>query len=159
MEPPETGGRTKRHWNWRVWTGFLLVAAGLLTFIPIFSKYPLTRDVPWVNFLLMAAGLVLLAAGVVRAFRDPRAYRGRVFGPALSLLAVLGVAMFVVGFYVLGPDLPPSAAAPHAGQKAPDFTLPDQDNKPVALADLVSSAGTNAGRSNGALLIFYRGHW
>ena len=36
-------------------------------------------------------------------------------------------------------------------EKAPNFSLPDQNGKPVALADLLSP--------NGAILIFYRGHW
>jgi peroxiredoxin len=47
--------------------------------------------------------------------------------------------------------LPASAAAPRVGQKAPDFTLPDQNGRTVALADLISD--------NGVLLIFYRGYW
>lgn len=149
----------RRQWNWQIWAGFLLVAGGLLTFIPVFSKFPVTRDFPWANLLLMIAGLVLLAVGVVRAYCRPQAYRGRIIGPVLAVLAVLASAMFVWGFFVMGPDLPASAAAPRAGQKAPDFVLPDQDNKPVALADLVSPVGTSVARSNGALLIFYRGHW
>jgi peroxiredoxin len=58
-------------------------------------------------------------------------------------------------------QLPSSTAAPHIGQKAPDFTLPDQNGKPVALADLLASPpeGATSGAANGALLIFYRGHW
>jgi peroxiredoxin len=40
---------------------------------------------------------------------------------------------------------------PRVGEKAPEFALPDQNRKQVALADLLSGKG--------ALLIFYRGHW
>jgi len=48
-------------------------------------------------------------------------------------------------------EVPASAGTPRLGQKAPDFTLSDQNGKPVALADLLSP--------HGAVLIFYRGHW
>ncbi|PYL30538.1 MAG: hypothetical protein DMF45_02300, partial [Verrucomicrobia bacterium] len=43
------------------------------------------------------------------------------------------------------------AQAPRVGEKAPQFSLPDQNGKQVALTDLLSP--------NGAVLIFYRGHW
>jgi hypothetical protein len=55
-----------------------------------------------------------------------------------------------VTFYVLK-QVPLSAQAPRVGEKAPEFSLPDQSGKQVALADLLSP--------NGAVLIFYRGHW
>jgi peroxiredoxin len=57
--------------------------------------------------------------------------------------------------------LPSAAAAPRVGQKAPDFTLPDQNGKAVTLGELLTSAPSGApdGKANGALLIFYRGHW
>jgi peroxiredoxin len=48
--------------------------------------------------------------------------------------------------------VPASTGAPRVGQNAPAFTLPDQNNKPVALADLLSG-------SNAVVLIFYRGFW
>ena len=54
-------------------------------------------------------------------------------------------------FYVLR-QVPASVGAPRVGQKTPDFTLLDQNGKPVGLGDLLS-------KSNGAVLIFYRGFW
>jgi len=48
--------------------------------------------------------------------------------------------------------MPASAGAPRVGEKVTEFTLPDQNGKAVALTDLLSS-------SDGAVLIFYRGHW
>ena len=154
----------KRSWNGWVWAGFVLVLAGLLTYIPIFAQFPVTRDFPWVNLLLLAAGLTLLGVGVTRAFRKPRIYRGRIFGTALAVLAVVGTGLFCWGTIYKARQLPTSAAAPRVGQKAPDFTLSDQDGKPVALTDLLSQSSSpttqpSGARSGGALLIFYRGYW
>jgi hypothetical protein len=61
-----------------MWVGFLIVVAGLLSFVPVFAQFPATRDFPWVNLLLFAAGLALLGLGLVRAYRHPDRYRGRV---------------------------------------------------------------------------------
>jgi hypothetical protein len=141
-----------RSWNGSIWAGFVVVAAGLLSYIPVFAQYPATRDFPWVNLLMFAAGLVLLGVGLRRAYGRRERYHGRVFGPLLTLLSVAGICFFVWGIFIVARDLPASASAPHVGQKAPDFSLPDQDGKPVALADLLSG-------SNAALLIFYRGYW
>lgn len=161
---------TKRNWNWRVWAGFALVLAGLLTYIPIFALFPATRDFPWVNLLLLAAGLALLGVGLARAYRRPRVYRGKVCGTALAALGLLGTGLFCYGLFYVARQLPASTAAPHVGATAPDFTLPDQDGAPVALADLLAAARTApaaitantpspARAGGGVLLIFYRGHW
>jgi hypothetical protein len=157
------GEGTKRSWNWALWAGFVLVLVGLFSYIPFFAQFPVTRDFPWVNLLMFVAGAALLGLGLVRAFRKPQQYRGRIFGSVLALLGVLGIGMFCWGVFVEARHLPASAAAPRVGQRAPDFTLPDQDGRPVTLAELVSSPATapaTAGvRSNGVLLIFYRGYW
>ncbi len=54
-------------------------------------------------------------------------------------------------FYVLR-QVPLSAHAPRVGEKAPAFTLADQNGNPVALGDLLSG-------SRAVVLIFYRGFW
>ncbi len=151
----------KRHWNFSLWAGFLLVLAGLLSYVPVFALFPITRDFPWVNLLLFLAGGVVLIAGLRRAFRHPEIFRGKIFGPLLTVLSAAGISFFIYGIFILGRQMPPSAAAPHLGQKAPEFALPDQDGKPVSLADLLSSPppGTKSAKSSGVLLIFYRGHW
>src|SRR5438105_4842965 len=121
----------KRRWNWLLWVGFLLVLAGLLSYIPLFSLFPVTRDFPWVNLLLFLGGGVLLAQGLGRAFRQPEIYRGKIFGPLLAVLSVAGVSLFIYGLFYLGRQMPASAAAPRVGQKAPEFTLPDQNGQSV----------------------------
>src|SRR6266705_2927362 len=112
----------KRCWNLSLWAGFLLVVAGVLSDIPIFALFPITRDFPWANLLLFLAGGILLGVGLVRAFGQPRVYRGRILGPILTTLSVMGVSLFVYGFFVHARRVPSSATAPRVGQKAPDFT-------------------------------------
>jgi hypothetical protein len=60
---------------------------------------------------------------------------------------------------LLQAQLPESKGAPAVGEKAPDFTLPDTDGKPVTLSGLLAGAGTTGKPVNGVLLIFYRGYW
>jgi AhpC/TSA family len=141
----------KRKWNWSLWVGFVCAIAGFLSYF-FFIQFPFTRDFPWVNFLLFGVGGIFLLAGLVRAFGKPQLYRGKVFGPILAVLSVLISGFF---FYLIFYELrqvPASTGAPHVGQKAPEFTLPDQDDKPAALADLISG-------SKAVVLIFYRGFW
>jgi hypothetical protein len=110
--------------------------------------------------LLFLAGGVLLGRGLTRAFRQPELYRGKILGSILTALSVAVVSLFVFGVFYEFRQVPASAAAPRVGQKAPDFTLPDQNGKPVTLAELLSSPpGAGSARANGVLLIFYRGFW
>jgi hypothetical protein len=145
----------KQSWNWSLWIGFVFALAGLLSYT-FFIQFAFTRDFPWANFLLFGIGGILLVIGLMRAFGKPKLYRGKVFGTILTVLSVLVFALFsYIVFYELK-QLPASAEAPRVGQKAPEFTLPDQNDKQVALADLILSP---AGKPGGAVLIFYRGFW
>jgi len=151
----------KRRRNLLLWAGFLFVVVGLVSYVPFFALFPMTRDFPWVNLSLFGVGAVLLGKGLGQAFGQPQLYRGKVFGPILTALSLAGIGFFCYGLLFVARQLPPATAAPRVGQKAPDFTLPDQDGKPVTLAELLKSAppGAPGGKANGALLIFYRGHW
>ena len=152
--------KPRRRWNLSIWAGFLLVVAGSLTY-PFFIQFPATRDVPWVNFALIGAGFVLLVMGLTRAFGQPEIYRGKIFGPILAVLSFLVAGLFgYVVFFELR-DLPASSGAPRVGQKAPEFTLTDQDDRHVSLGDLLSSPAADASttKPNAVLLIFYRGFW
>ena len=150
----------KRRWNWSLWAGFLFALVALFSYA-FFVRFPITRDFPWVNFLLFALSAVLLAIGLMRAFRQSELYRGKVLGSILAVLSLLGFALFAYGTLYVVRQLPPAPEAPRVGQKAPDFTLPDQDGKPTAMADLLGTAqdATGRDRPNAVLLIFYRGYW
>jgi cytochrome oxidase Cu insertion factor (SCO1/SenC/PrrC family) len=102
---------------------------------------------------MFAIGGLLLVLGLMRAFGKPQVYRGKVFGTIFAVVGLLVFAFFSYIVFYIVKQVPASMGAPRVGQKAPDFTLPDQDGKPVALADLISEPG------KGAVLIFYRGFW
>jgi hypothetical protein len=97
----------------------------------------------------------------MRAFRQPALYRGRILGSVLTLLSVVGITFFLYGLLYIGRQIPAAPAAPRVGEKAPDFTLPDQNGKELTLAELLGSRtpATPGAKAGGALLIFYRGHW
>lgn len=67
----------------------------------------------------------------------------------MALLAAVGVSgMFIVATRL--PDVQ-GAARLEVGEAAPEFTLPDQDERPVSLAELC--------KDQRVVLVFYRGHW
>ena len=140
----------KRKWNWALWAGFVTAVGGLFSY-EYFAQFPITRDFPWANLLLFAIGAVLLLVGLFRAFGRPQLYRGKVFGSIFITFALLLFAFFSYEIFYVLKQVPLSAQAPRVGEKAPEFSLPDQTGKQVALADLLSP--------NGAVLIFYRGYW
>jgi len=140
----------KRQWNWPLWIGFIVAVGGLFSY-EFFALFPITRDFPWATLLIFGIGSALLLVGLFRAFGRPQLYRGKVFGSIFLAITVLFFSFFsYVTFYVLR-QVPLSAQAPRVGEKAPEFSLPDQNGKQVSLSDLLSP--------NGAVLIFYRGHW
>jgi hypothetical protein len=143
----------KRKWNWSLWVGFLVVLAGLFSY-EFFVRFPLTRDFPWANLLLFAIGAVLLILGLVRAYGRPASYRGKVFGPILTLLSVGLFGLFAYALFYVVRQMPASAGAPRVGDKAPEFALSDQTGKSFDLRDVLNDSGTRA-----VLLIFYRGYW
>ena len=140
----------KRKWNWPLWIGFVVAVGGLFSY-EFFAQFPITRDFPWATLLLFAIGAVLLLVGLFRAFGRPQVYRGKVFGSIFTALSLFLFTFFAYEIFYVLKQVPLSAQAPRFGEKAPEFFLADQNGKSVALADLLSP--------NGAVLIFYRGHW
>jgi len=140
----------KRKWNWPIWIGFIVAVGGLFSY-EFFAQFPVTRDFPWANLLFFGIGATLLLVGLVRAFGRPQLYRGKISGSIFTAISVLLFAFFAYEIFYVLRQVPLSAQAPRVGEKAPEFSLPDQNGKSVALTDLLSP--------NGAVLIFYRGHW
>ena len=131
--------------NGRLWGGLLLSVAAFVSYFAFFYRYPVTRDVPWVNILLFLVALVLLISGFRRATRKIAA------GVIVALGLVVAVAF---GFSVtLASKVPSSPAAPRVGQQVPDFKLLDSTRREVSLAQLLASS------QRGVLLVFYRGYW
>jgi AhpC/TSA family len=140
----------KRKWNWPIWVGFVVAVGGVFSY-EFFAQFPSTRDFPWANLLLFGVGAIMLLVGLFRAFGRPQVYRGKIFGSIFALISVLLFAFFAYEIFYVLRQVPLSAQAPRVGEKAPEFALSDQNGKSVALADLLLP--------NGAVLIFYRGHW
>ena len=147
-----------KRFNWATWSGFLLSLFAFLSYYFIFIWFETTRDFPWANLLLIACAVILLVLGLRKGFAKERSKISKV---VTSLATVLGLAvcvLFILLFFVFARHLPASTGAPHVGQKAPEFSIPDTSNKPVSLAELLSTPV--AGRPpKGVLLVFYRGYW
>jgi len=111
---------------------------------------PWLRDYPALNLSVVALALWLSYAGARRPLAQPAVYRGRFLAPALAAFNLALAGLF--GWYLFGYSsrLPPAANAPQVDSAAPDFTLMDNEGRPVQLASL---------RGHNVLLTFYRGHW
>ena len=140
----------KRKWNWPLWVGFVVAVGGLFSY-EYFVRFPITRDFPWANLLLFGIGAALVLVGLFRAFGRPQVYRGKVFGAILAAIAFSLFTFFSYEIFYVLRQVPRSAQAPEVGERARNFSLPDQNGTQIALGDLLSP--------NGVVLIFYRGHW
>lgn len=146
--------------NGALWVGSIVTLLGVLSNFLYFFTNRGESIFPWLTLLISAAGLVLLLAGLKRAFGQPQVFRGKVAGSILTLVSLLLLAITVWGFFDAR-TLPASSHAPQVGQKAPDFTLTNTGGQTVSLAQLLSSPiDTASGKAPKAvLLIFYRGYW
>jgi hypothetical protein len=155
---------------------FLLAAVAVLSNAGFFVSVPGQGALVWVGLALAVAALVYAVMGVMRAFRQPQIYGGKVSSSILGVVSLL-LCGFLGFTFVTARALPASTGAPQAGQKAPDFTLADSNGAKVSLGQLLGKAeasapvATNANGSGSAggasttvapkavLLVFYRGYW
>ena len=130
MTNREAPANVSRKWNWRIWSGFLLAAAG-----------------------------GLLVAGLRSAFANPEVYRGKIVGLILAVLSFGAAGLFAYATLYASRQLPAAAGAPAVGDRAPEFALADTTGRMVALSMLLSEPmpGIQGGKPRGVLLIFYRG--
>ena len=142
----------KRHWNGTIWAGFAIVIIAVVSYIPIFAIFPVTRDIPWANYLLFLLGGGLLAVGVRRAFRDSERYRSKISGSILAVLSVLLCVFFVGTILYFSKQIPSAQTALRTGQLAPPFILEDIARKQVRSSELLKG-------HRAVVLVFYRGYW
>ena len=70
---------------------------------------------------------------------------------------LLGLSAFVAAAQTKGQLPPLPKGTPKVGEKAPDFTLPDKNEKLVRLSDLLKPPAGQSGQW--VALVFYRGYW
>jgi hypothetical protein len=150
----------QRKWNWHLWAGFLTCLLGAVSYFLLFARFPVTRDIPWVNYLLLGVGIAFLVVGLKRVFGQPQQYRGKISGPILGALGLVVIGLFCFIIFYQARHLPASGGAPRVGQKAPEFVLADTGDHPVSLSSLLSTPLPNSQAApKGVLLVFYRGYW
>jgi drug/metabolite transporter (DMT)-like permease len=169
---------TTRQRNWAPWIGLLLALAAMLSNGIYFLELPGQRALPILGVALVIAALVCAAAGIMRSFRQPQVYGGKV---SSSILGVVSLLLCVLAAFTSmhSRDLPVATGAPQVGQKVPDFALADTNGNKVSLGQLLgkidasalphsATAGSIASGANpnevamppkAVLLVFYRGYW
>jgi hypothetical protein len=147
-----------RSFNWPVWSGLLISVVAFLSYFFVFVRFPVTRDFPWASLLLFGVAAALLLVGLRRAFAPERRLGAKVAGLVAAALSVAIFGFFVFSTFIMSRWMPASQGAPQVGRKAPEFSLPDTDGRPVSLSELLSTP-VNGKAPRGVLLVFYRGHW
>ena len=142
--------------NWPLWSGFFLSPIAFLSYPFVFEQWPVTRDFPWVNLLLFGLTALLLVTGLRRAFAPGRRRWLRITsGLIATTVSVAIFANFAMSVFVHARQLPASGHAPRVGERAPDFTLPDENGALISLAALLSPTTASAApASKGVLLVF-----
>jgi uncharacterized membrane protein YqhA len=144
--------------NWPIWAGLLMTLVAFVSYFFVFVWFPITRDFPWANLLLFAVAAAFLLVGIRRAFAGTLPRKSKVAGVIVATLSVVIFGFFVFATLIMPRWMPAARGAPKVGQKAPEFSLTDTNQKTVTLAGLLSTP-INGKPAKGVLLIFYRGYW
>jgi len=142
---------TTRRRNWAPWIGLLLALLAMLSNGVYFLELPGQRALPILGVALVIAALVCAAAGILRTFRQPQRYGGKV---SSSILGVVSLLLCVLAAFASmhSRDLPEATGAPQVGQKVPDFTLAAVPDVPAvfdALDEPVVECRLQGGRDLG----------
>jgi Kef-type K+ transport system membrane component KefB len=148
--------------NRLLWTGALALLSGLaLAIVPFVAQVPGQAALPWLGLLLSALALMLALAGLWRLTREPQRYRAKAASWVLATVSSLLLVFSIFAFHVAR-QIPLASAAPHVGQRAPEFELKNTNGKVLSLADLLAeplNPARNSSRPRAVLLVFYRGYW
>jgi hypothetical protein len=89
-----------------------------VSYFRVLARFPVTRNVLWVNILLFGAAALFLLTGLKRAFTEFGSIGGKFVSSVLALLSIsiLGVLCFVV--FRATRRLPASHGAPTVGSTA-----------------------------------------
>jgi hypothetical protein len=125
--------------------GLALVSAALA--LLAVATYPPLMEVAWIRSTgaPVWVGFALAAALAIIAIRRDR----RIWVRGVAGLTLAFIALGVYAFFGLAKL--PQASALTLRDRIPALTLPDENNRPVALLD--------AARAGPTLLVFYRGFW
>ncbi len=130
----------------RVLSALLLTLIGIFSYLFFFSRWTVTRNVPWTAFVIFLLAIPLLISGV-------RGARRKILSSIVAGITALLMLGFSIGIFA-GSRLPASDQAPAIGARAPEFTLPDANHRGVSLSALLAEPSTKQ-----VLLVFYRGYW
>lgn len=136
---PDALTRPRALWPLVVATCAALIAAPVYLAL---LDVPLIRSTAWPMFLLVGIGAI---AGAIYARRDDRLWVRLTGSANVGLLALACLWFFWLA------SLPKASSAAETLTVAPDFQLPDQDGRQIALSNLT--------RGGPVLLVFYRGSW
>ena len=87
----------RRSWNSLLWVGFAFTLVAVFSYIPLFVRFPATRDFPWANLLLFLVGGALLAPESSVPTANPNATAATVSGAVLGLLSLALFGHFLLG--------------------------------------------------------------
>jgi hypothetical protein len=162
-----------RQRNWAPWLALLLAFAAFLSNAGFFLGLPAPKLIAWLGVVLAIAAIVCAVIGVMRAFRQPQVYSGKVSSSILCVLSLL-ICVLVAFTSITSRALPAATNAPQVGQKVPDFTLADTHGNRISLDQLLGRAPGSISqgapipanspyissvRPKAVLLVFYRGYW
>jgi hypothetical protein len=141
--------QTPRQRNWAPWLGLLFAVAAMLSNAAFFLGLPGPKLIAWLGVALAIAALVCAVIGVMRAFRQPQVYGGKVSSSILGVLSLLICGLVAVAS-IGSRALPVATNAPQVGQKVPDFTLADTNGNKISLGQLLGKADGEVVAANGA---------
>lgn len=118
-----------------------------VTLVGVASYMPL-MDVPWIRSTALPNIVVALIGMAISVWAMARCRSWWTIPTGAASVLLGGFFMYFLFVMSVQPEAP---NAPAVGERIADFTLPNQEGRPVSLASLHAKGP--------ALLVFYRGHW